>query len=598
MLFDSLDDVAGLGPQIIDGPGGYACLIFLLAVPALLIFAAWVSARFQKILTQHLQVPAQKGYTGLTAAKRLLEHAGLRGIRIMPTHGFWVTDHYDPRTREVVLSKGIYGGASLSAVGIAAHEVGHAIQHASGYLPLALRIALVPVFRLFFFLGVAGVSFGVVLEWPLLIWTGIGCLCTLGVLPILKLPIEFDASARARKLALEAGVIGPGEVAALERVLRAAALTYVARALVVAALLSAFVVALTMDRTILVWLLDEGMFGPGVSTLSMCVLLYVLSRKQEQQRQRAARAPSALEQHKLGDQLVEQGELAEAIAAYTKALEQPPHFVQAYANRAAVYLRTGQLDEALADVEKALRLAPDSADAYLLRGLVHFNRKELDAALADYDEAARRGKNAGLIHHHRGDVWLLKDDLVQAIECYTRALAEGAPRAATLGGRGTAYLFQGDYDRAVADLDEALALEPSDGIAYNNRGTALLRRGDYARAADDLRAALRLAPKHPNAYKNLAWLQATCPDPAFRDGTEALANASRALQLVGAQQPFPWPEIMAAAQAEAGNFYEALRWQEKCTTLDPAEQQQRLALYRARQPYRIGAMAVAEELVV
>src|SRR5207253_6069724 len=110
--------------------------------------------------------------------------------------------------------------------------------------------------------------------------------------------------------------------------------------------------------------------------------------------------------------------------------------------------------------------------------------------------------------------------------------------------------------------NRAIRLDPRDAVAWNNRGTAYLKTGDYAKAAADLNEARRLDPQLPHAYKNLAWLQATCPRPEFRDGAQAVANAARALELIGDKAP-DWWAILAAAHAETGNFEEAVQWQAK-----------------------------------
>jgi tetratricopeptide (TPR) repeat protein len=128
-------------------------------------------------------------------------------------------------------------------------------------------------------------------------------------------------------------------------------------------------------------------------------------------------------------------------------------------------------------------------------------------------------------------------------------------------------------------------------VTYNNRVAVLLKLGEYSRALADLEQARRLLPNLPNVYKNLAWLQATCPDPAFRDGSAAVANATRALQLANAR-PVEWLAILAAGHAEAGNFEEAVRLQTHCLAEarpeDLGAMKDRLELYRNGQPYRDG----------
>ncbi len=599
---------------------GSGLFFFLLVVPALLL-GLWVAAHFQRVLTQYLRVACRSGLTGFDAARKLLEHAGIKGVRIVPTHGTWVTDHYNPLTQEVVLSQAIYTGASISAVGIAAHEIGHAVQHASGYSLWLLRTALIRVSAVCFVLGFAVVFLGVLVDSLPVTWAGVGLFVVCLLFPLVRLPLELDASARARTLAREAGILQAEEVAAFDRVLQAAALTYLAAALQGTIAVGAFALYLLFGQHSRAGVFNEEM-ACVVSLAATAVVLYLCH--QRDQAKKAAQTPSAVGLHNRGSFLADQGLLAEAIAAFTKAIQLDPHFALAYLGRGSAYLQTaqyeealadldtavrldpylviaranrsathlcmGQPDKALADADAALRLDPEQGDLYLGRGLIHFQQQRYDAALADFDAAlGRQPRDIAVVHLQCGNVWLVQGENQRAITCYNQAIEAGGPRPQFLGARGTAWLFLGELDRAIADLDEAIREGPVDGLAYNNRGTALLRRGDYARAADDLRKAIRLLPQHPNAYKNLAWLQATCPDASFRDAAQALANIQQALQLAGPAGAL-WHDILAAAHAEAGNFAEAIRCQQQCLADAPrppqAEMQARLELYQAGQAYR------------
>jgi serine/threonine-protein kinase len=152
-----------------------------------------------------------------------------------------------------------------------------------------------------------------------------------------------------------------------------------------------------------------------------------------------------------------------------------------------------------------------------------------------------------------------------------------------------AWYHLGDLDRAVADATEAIRLDPADALAFNNRGAALLKLGDYPWAIADLQEALRLDPELPHPHKNLAWLRATCPDPEFRHGPAAVANATRALEMTDWKHP-EWLAVLAAAHAEAGDFEEAVRWQRQCLDQSPAKEkarlQETLEQYQAGQPFR------------
>jgi len=154
-------------------------------------------------------------------------------VRVEPVSGS-LTDHYDPRSKTLRLSESVYGSNSLSALGVAAHEVGHAIQHANGYAPLGLRSAWVPVANvggglsmivilIAFMAGGVQSTFGTAAA-----WIGIGLMGTTTLFTLLTLPVEFDASRRALKTLREGGILDPEELGAARKVLMAAALTYVA----------------------------------------------------------------------------------------------------------------------------------------------------------------------------------------------------------------------------------------------------------------------------------------------------------------------------------------------------------------------------------
>jgi Zn-dependent membrane protease YugP len=230
-------DLADFLPDFL-GSLQFGSLLFLIVVPAC-VFVAWVNARFRKTFNTYAQVPALNGFTGVTAAQRLLDRAGIRGVRVVRTRGWFLTDHYNPLTKELALSEAVYHGGSVAAVGIAAHEVGHAIQHANNYFPLWLRSVLIPVTKVCCPLGGLITLYGVLASSSVIgglamsPWTWVGLAVFSGgfLFPLATLPVEFDASRRARRLVADAGILQPAEREGMHRVLRAAALTYVAQTL-------------------------------------------------------------------------------------------------------------------------------------------------------------------------------------------------------------------------------------------------------------------------------------------------------------------------------------------------------------------------------
>lgn len=195
-----------------------------------MILSLWASARVKNTYAKYSKERSLSGMTGAQAAQRILSMAGIYDVTIKYVPGN-LTDHYDPRNKTLNLSDAVYGSSSVAAVGVAAHECGHAIQHDRGYAPLKLRSALVPV-----------ASFGANISWPLilvgLLFGGNGTLIQLGILlfslavafQLVTLPVEFNASKRAMTMLEDTGVLYADELAKTRKVLNAAALTYVAAA--------------------------------------------------------------------------------------------------------------------------------------------------------------------------------------------------------------------------------------------------------------------------------------------------------------------------------------------------------------------------------
>ncbi len=173
------------------------------------------------------RVGVASGMTGAQAAQAILDHHGVSGVGIEMVQGT-LSDHYDPKARVLRLSPDVYSGRSAASVGIAAHEVGHALQHAHGYAPLKIRSGIVPLAAVGGFLSEALLVLGVILNVGNLIL--IGALLFAGVVffQLVNLPVEFNASSRARRELLTAGIISSEEDRMVGRVLNAAALTYVA----------------------------------------------------------------------------------------------------------------------------------------------------------------------------------------------------------------------------------------------------------------------------------------------------------------------------------------------------------------------------------
>lgn len=203
-------------------------LYILFSLPALLL-GLWAQYKVQSSFRKYSQVRSWSGLTGAQAARRILNFAGLHDVDIEQVGGF-LSDHYDPTKRVLRLSPDVYNGISLASVGVAAHEAGHALQHQHNYLPLQARSAMVPGVQLGSWLGPIIFVVGYFFASTTLAWIGIALFGATALFAIVTLPVEFDASNRAKALLVQQGIVSHQEIGGVNKVLDAAALTYVAAA--------------------------------------------------------------------------------------------------------------------------------------------------------------------------------------------------------------------------------------------------------------------------------------------------------------------------------------------------------------------------------
>ena len=220
-------------------------IFWLLAAPGLLL-GLYAQSRIKANYVKYSQVATRGGATGAQVARQLLDAQGLQSVKINSTPGL-LSDHYDPRSKTLSLSKEVYYTPSLAAAGIAAHEAGHALQDAADYFPMEMRSYIVPIVQLsgkiapWLFFG------GIILGIDQITWAGIILFGTQTLLTLITLPVEFDASSRAQELLVSQGIVyGEEEVAGIKKVLGAAAWTYVAGA--VSAIGSLFYVVYMLFR--------------------------------------------------------------------------------------------------------------------------------------------------------------------------------------------------------------------------------------------------------------------------------------------------------------------------------------------------------------
>lgn len=201
---------------------------FLFILPALAL-SLWASWRTHASFKKYSQVRTLRGLTGAQAAQEMLRGAGISDVEVVPTHGF-LSDHYNPTNKTLALSEATYASNSVAAVGVACHEAGHAIQHAQNYKPMWIRSALVPTANIGSSLGYIVMLGGAILSSPNTIYLGALLFSAVLLFQIVTLPVEFDATARAKRLAIENGIVLPQEREGMDKVLNAAAMTYVAAA--------------------------------------------------------------------------------------------------------------------------------------------------------------------------------------------------------------------------------------------------------------------------------------------------------------------------------------------------------------------------------
>lgn len=221
-------------------------IYFMFLLPAMAL-AGLATIVTQSTFNRYARVRAGSGLTGAEAAARLLERAGVGGVRIERVDGF-LSDHYDPRSRVLRLSPAVHDSDSLSAIGVACHEAGHALQHAARYAPLHLRSALVPAVQIGTQASYLVFVAGLLMRSPVLLWAAIALFGLAFAFALVTLPVEWNATARAKRGMAAAGIVSDRERGAAGAVLNAAFLTYVAA-------------AVTSLMTLLYYLMRSGLLG-------------------------------------------------------------------------------------------------------------------------------------------------------------------------------------------------------------------------------------------------------------------------------------------------------------------------------------------------
>jgi len=221
-------------------------MYFLFLAPALLL-SLWASMKVKSNFKKYSRIPTSRGMTGAEAAAAILRREGINDVKIVPTRGM-LSDHYNPISKTLALSEEVYSSRSIAAVGVAAHEVGHAIQHAKGYAPLWVRSLLVPTANIGSSVGYIMMFLGLIIASQGLVLLGAVLFSMVFLFQLVTLPVEFNASSRAKAILVDQGLVNQNEKKGVDKVLNAAAMTYVAA-------------AVSTLMTLLYFLLRAGLLG-------------------------------------------------------------------------------------------------------------------------------------------------------------------------------------------------------------------------------------------------------------------------------------------------------------------------------------------------
>ena len=215
--------------------GGYgdflANNIYCILLIPILLLSVWAQAQVSGNFKRYSGVANRRHLTGAQAAEAVLRAHGVYDVAIRPCSGS-LTDHYDPRDNSISLSENVYNSASIAAVGVAAHEAGHAVQYATDYAPIRIRAAIIPATRIGSNLSWPLLIAGLIFNWSVLVWAGILLFGLVTVFQLVTLPVEFNASRRALAAIESRNLLTDDELRGARSVLRAAAMTYVAALLV------------------------------------------------------------------------------------------------------------------------------------------------------------------------------------------------------------------------------------------------------------------------------------------------------------------------------------------------------------------------------
>jgi tetratricopeptide (TPR) repeat protein len=282
--------------------------------------------------------------------------------------------------------------------------------------------------------------------------------------------------------------------------------------------------------------------------------------------------------------------------ACTALLDTPeltnPKRAEDFVRRSKVYATIEEYDLALADGDKAVQLDPDNIEAYIARGSANWYLERIAAAALDFDRAIRIDENNSDALFGRGLVYSAFGEFGRALNRYNQSIANKPEFAAAYFYRGEANAWLGHHESAIEDFGTALRLNPGDWRSLVSRGNSFSALGQFGAALGDFEEAVDRAPEFAAPHNSIAWLRATAPDEAIRDGNVAVSAAQRAAEIEPGEPNIQ--DTLAASYAELGDFDSAVEAQQKAINLwrssgdlsEIAGAEERLALYQSGRPYR------------
>jgi tetratricopeptide (TPR) repeat protein len=616
------------------------------------ILVSWAKQYLQRTFSQCGGVPAACGLTGASAARRLLAAVGLAPVGVVRSS--WL-NCYHPRKREVQLRDETFDGSTIASLAIAAHEVGHAQQFASGYWPARMRLWIRPIYvgLLLAMVGLTAYCLAY-LATPLegFIVVGVAFVMLLVQLPAV-LPLEYDASRRAKELVLKEALLAPYEEKSFDRLLKACGRTYLAWEC------QRWVLLLAAGAAV-VWMTpvlsadprseltpvepaaapergcengdsppkiqgDSPLFRtraerpdqevePGAAVLPAddepaplvdlsyvllsslgtlipaSLLVLLVAKYGRTSGQRPTSHATAVSRNNAGMKLMQRGELAGAVEAFSSALQLDAKLHAAYFNRGMCHLKQGQFDKAMSDIEACLLLNPDFVEALAMRGQIWTLQGQYELAVADLNQALQMAPRNAVALTSRGNLGLVQGDHERARADFEQALASDPQHGSAYLGRSKIELARGNTDAALADCCQAMAYEADAGDAHSLRGHIWLEKREYDRAIADFTACFKIFPEQ-------GWLLCNRGLAYYLKGDypRALADLDKAVELDPADA-FAYNN-RGAAHLKAGNFAAARTDLQKALELKPdfPNPHKHLAWLQATCPvaeFRDGASAV------